>query len=267
MKELGDQATWYFSEPSQKVQWPYNRWFRAFIDKRIRYSFVRQHWDREIEDLSSTKILKAEMYDPVAVRLDVADRAVFKRVRDADITRLMAFLDLVATQKAAEELCQKMGIAPDHLMELLQKIYKYLPQGVQMRQLVAPDDPVLQDCVNRLIVHKLGHSLALLEVGRTRQGRNQLVKETGIPEEILLDLVKRADLARLHLMARGMIQLSWELGYKGLAALKKADPEEYYTKCLAYFSKKFKGKPFDFSLKGAYSHVERMQQAAGILEE
>ena len=105
-----------------------------------------------------------------------------------------------------------------------------------------------------------GYSLALLEIGRTREGRRQISKDTGIPEPALLDLVKRVDLTRLHLVGGGSLKQLWAIGYKGLTTMKKAKPDEYYARCQEYYSRNYKGMPYDFTLEGAHSVIARIKQ-------
>ena len=152
-------------------------------------------------------------------------------------------------------------------MNLLQKIYKYLPAGANMRQLVDKDDKITHDYIDKLLKYKLGFSLALLDKGRTQLGRKELAEWTGIPDYALLDLLRRADMTLLRLMAGGMIKQSWALGYKGLASFEGVTPEEYYARCVAYYTRIGKGIPFDFTVKNVGSHVKRMQEAHSIIED
>jgi len=260
-------SVWDFSRPELRVRWPYQKWFNAHIGKRIRYTLVREHWDRDVRDLASVERLKAEPADPGSVKLTDGDRDVLACVARAGVKTLMAFLDRVSTQESAERFCEEAGIAPSSLLALLKQVYRYLPFGAQMRLLVEKGDVVMQEHVSRLTARKLGFSLALLEVGRTREGRRALAGDTGIPDRELLDLLRRADLTRLRLMSGGMIRQSWALGYRGLRALQEADWEEYYEKCREHYARTAKGKPFDLTRDTARSHISRMKQAPVVLED
>ena len=185
----------------------------------------------------------------------------------AGVNRLMQFLDSVDSLEKAKQFCDTAGITADELKSLLRKIHRYLPVGAQMRQLVVKDDTEFQGYVDKLVSSKLGHSLALLEIGRTKEGRRQITKDTGIPEAAILDLVKRADLTRLHLMGGGMIRQCWSIGYKGLSDLQQANPDEYYARCQEYYSRNYKGMPYDFTLEGAHDVITRMKQVTDLIEE
>jgi hypothetical protein len=267
VKRFEDDPEWSFSDSEQRMQWPYNAWFRSFIGVRIRYSFVRTYWERDMAELVTLEKLSIEEQDPVPARLSGEDRQAFACILRADYPRLMTWLDAVGDQAAAQLFCQQAGLTPQQLKGVLQKIYRYLPTGAQMRQLVEKEDALRQGYVDVLVKYRLGNSLALLEAGRTRPGRQQLAAQTGIAEPDILDLVRRADLTRLHLMGGGMVRTSWALGFTGLAALKRANAQDYYDACLAYYNRTAKGKPFDMTMQNCVSHIARMKTALEIVEE
>jgi len=255
---------WDFSDPEQHPKGPYDRWWKDTIARRIKYGFVREGWDKDISEMAILERLAVEDNDPVPARLSQEDRDVLCRISKAGVERLMQFLDSVDSLEKAKQFCDKVGITADELKSLLRKIHKYLPFGAQMRHLVAKDDTEFQGYVDKLVSIKLGHSLALLEISRTREGRRQISKDTGIPESAVLDLVKRADLTRLHLVGGGSLKQLWAIGYKGL---KKANPDEYYARCQEYYSRNYKGMPYDFTLEGAYSVIARIKQVPDLIEE
>ena len=172
-KNTKADSEWDLSAPPQQLQWPYSKWWKANIDKRTKYRFVREGWDRDIAEMETLGILAVEEDDPVPARLSQQDRAVLRRINNTGVKRLMQFLDMVDSLEKAKRFCDKAGITADELKSLLQKVYKYLPFGAQMRQLVDKDDVEFQGYVDKLISLKLGYSLALLEIGRTREGRKQ----------------------------------------------------------------------------------------------
>ncbi len=261
------EAVWSFTEPGQKVQWPYNRWFSANIGKRIAYKFVREYWDRDLLELATVERLTLETYDPVPVSLCQEDRMILTKAAQTGLRRLFELLELVSTHEAANAFCEKVGNSPSDFKSFLKKIYKYLPTGAQMRQLVSDDDLDLQKTVDILASHKLGFSLALLDAGRTIDGRRQISIDTGIPEDVVLDLVRRADLTRMKLMGGGMVRVTWALGYKGLEELKQSTAEEYYARAQIHYQETYKGKPFDMNFKNVQSHIIRMQHEQAIVEE
>ena len=166
-------SEWDLSAPPQQLQWPYSKWWKANIDKRTKYRFVREGWDRDIGELATLEILAVEEDDPVPARLSQQDRAVLRRINKVGVKRLMQFLDMVDSLEKAKKFCKETGISAEELKSILRQIHKYLPFGAQMRQLVEKDDTEFQGYIDKLISLKLGYSLALLDISRTREGRKQ----------------------------------------------------------------------------------------------
>jgi hypothetical protein len=248
-----DEDPWSFSKPGQKSQWPYQKWFSEHIGKRIRYEFVRTFWNCEIGRLPGS----AEI---------ILDKETVAKLISLGITDLMQFLDAVPTIQKASDLCQKANITSGDLKNFLQRIYKRLPFGAQMRQLVSDEDTRNLTYVETLKEHGLSYSLALLDAGRTREGRLGLSKTTGIPADALLDLVNRADFTRLELMSGGMVKQLVALGYGSIDALKVADPDEYFEKAQNYYSEGKGGLPFDFTQKNVMELIAKMKQVTPIVE-
>jgi|GEM_PF-3791163 len=253
MKAIAATA-WSFSEPGDARDWPYDKWFTTHIARRIRYGVVRESIDRAIADM-------------IAGESNPVRAATLKRIAQAGASTMVQFLDAVASLAQSQAFAAKAHLRPAEVVNLLRHIYRrILPQGAQMRLLVADTDTELLAHVATLKKHGLSFSLALLDRARTRSGRAALSKETGLPGPALLDLVRRADLTRLWLMGGGMVRISWALGYPGLRALQHADPDEYYERCVAHYNR-INGKPGDLTRANCHSHVARMQRAKLLVEE
>lgn len=264
-KALGE--LWDFTEPGLHGFGPYNKYFASHIGKRIKYSFIREHWDRDIAELTSADRMGSDKLDPMSYPLTQRDRDVFIKIHKAGIKRLMEFLDKVSSQDAADSFAKQAGISPSDLKSVLRTVNKHLPFDILMNRLVAEDDRQTLGYIARLKAAKLDHSLALLEAGRTKGGRKKLAKETGIPEDAVLDLVRRADMSRLRLSSKGTVLCNWAIGYKGIKMLQQADPEKYYVKLLEYYTRTFKGKPYDVTAESMKGVKKRMKQVADIVEE
>ncbi len=244
---------WSFSKPGHRVQWPYNTWFGAHIRKRTKLAFVRELWDWDMATVAAR--CKSE-----------SARATLERVGTSGTSTLMPFLDAVGSVDAARASCNRAGIAPADLLEALRRIYKLLPFGAQMRQLVAAEDPAAEHVV-KLSKHRLAYSLAYLDVARAPAGRERVAIDTGIPSAVALDLAHRADFTRLWLMSGGAVRQLWALGYRSLRDLKAADPDDYYQRCVEYYERTSKGKPFDLTGETAESHIARLGRPEPLVEE
>ncbi len=247
-----DEA-WSFSQPGHRVQWPYNQWFGAHIRKRTKIAFVREHWDRDIGAVR-------------ARQKDERQRDTLERVEKAGAATLMTFLDEVSSLERARAFCERADIAPADLLAVLRRVYKTLPFGAQMWMLVSDDDPASEH-VGKLSKHKLAYSLAFLEAARTNAGRQAIAAATGVPLPVVLDLAHRADFTRLTLMSGGMVRQLWALGYTSLHAVRSADPDEYYARCVEYYERTTKGMPFDLTRRNVVSLINGLSKVEPLVEE
>jgi hypothetical protein len=102
---------------------------------------------------------------------------------------------------------------------------------------------------NRTDIEKLNNNgiktaAQILEIGYTKEGRNQLSKLTNIPVDSILELVKLSDLARIPGVKKIRARLYYEAGLDTLAKMATCDTEKL-IKISAEFIKKtgFKGIP------------------------
>jgi len=82
-----EESLWSFSKPGQRIQWPYDRWFKDYIGKRIRYGFVRKFWDCPL-----TRLHEAANSDH--------DQETILKISSLGIANLLQLLDAVSTMKA-----------------------------------------------------------------------------------------------------------------------------------------------------------------------
>lgn len=66
----------------------------------------------------------------------------------------------------------------------------------------------------------------MLEAGKTKIGREKLAKETGVPVEYLLELVKLSNLARIPGVKQVRARLYYDAGLDTLEKLAEWDPQE-----------------------------------------
>ncbi|MBN2075031.1 MAG: hypothetical protein JW762_05725 [Dehalococcoidales bacterium] len=64
-----------------------------------------------------------------------------------------------------------------------------------------------------------------------------------------------------------MIKQIRAIGYRGISDLQRVDPDDYYARCWEYYTKNYKGMPYDFTREGAYSIIARTKQGPDLIEE
>ena len=84
----------------------------------------------------------------------------------------------------------------------------------------------------------------ILEIGRTKKGRNKLSKLTNIPVDSILELVKLSDLARIPGVKKIRARLYYEAGLDTLAKMAACGTEELIKISAEFINKSgFKGIP------------------------
>jgi hypothetical protein len=227
----------------------------------LQYSFVRLHHDLTLAQLRENHISRSDSwarFTPTVLKIE-----------QTGIERLFDFLDAVATREQAERLMEQTGITRGEMADLLDFIKRrwFIPQSVQLRQLFDTSDQTLFRHFETLKQHKVANSYALLEKGCTRAGREVLASETGGPEAVILDFVRRADITRMPWVGGRMVKQLWAIGYTSLAQVRNADPEDYLERIDEYYRHTGKGKPFDLTPKNARGLIEAARRLPTVVEE
>ena len=139
--------------------------------------------------------------------------------------------------------------------------------NVHLRQLFDTSDEALFEHFETLKQHKVANSYALLERGRTRAGREALAAQTGVPEAVILDFVRRADITRMPWVGGRMVRQLWAIGYTSLEQVRNADPEDYLARIDEYYRHTGKGKPFDLTPKNARGLIEAARRLPTAVED
>ena len=250
---------WYLEDNNPR--WPYEKYVRTYFGKPLRYEFVRQRHDLTLYQLRDTYIARSDSWARFL--------PVLSRIEEMGIRRLFEFLDAISTREQAERLMEQTGITRAEMEDLLDFIKRrwFIPQLVQLRQLVDTSDEALFAHFQTLKQHKVANSYALLEKGRTKAGREALAVQTGVPEDVILDFVRRADITRMPWVGGRIVKQLWAIGYTSLEQVRNADPEDYLARIDEYYRHHGKGKPFDLTPKNARGLIEAARKLPTIVEE
>lgn len=82
------------------------------------------------------------------------------------------------------------------------------------------------ESVEKLALRGITTAKQMLDVGKTKLERENLAKETGIPAEYILELVKLSNLARIPGVKAIRARLYYDAGLDTLEKIAKWDPEE-----------------------------------------
>ena len=143
----------------------------------------------------------------------------------------------------------------------------WFPYPATLRQLVEDDgDPLMNSVLAELKAVKIANSLTLLESAAEPPGRSELARQTGINEGTILDLVNRADVSRLPYTSGGAVKRLWVMGYRSLAALRTADPQEYAGRIEIFFATGGKGSTFDAKMSTILGFLQDARHAPEVVK-
>jgi hypothetical protein len=121
----------------------------------------------------------------------------------------------------------------DIVMVLKYLIYWLIPMEKYLSGLVR-DSPPTNAALKMLGGLSVRTSLQLLQQGITPAGRRSLAEMSGIPVELILELVNRADFSRLPWASKATISNIIGAGYGCMEKLANADPQMLYADFFAY---------------------------------
>ena len=81
------------------------------------------------------------------------------------------------------------------------------------------------DFIEKLANHSIKNADQMLEAGRTSKQRKRLSKEAGVPEAVILELVKLSDLARLPGVKGIRARLYYDAGVDSVEKMAKWEPD------------------------------------------
>ncbi len=98
--------------------------------------------------------------------------------------------------------------------------------------------------ISILEARRIKNAGQMLNVGRTKKQRSALAKETGIPENVLLELVKLSDLARLPGVKGIRARLYYDAGVDTVEKMANWEPEALRVMVTEYVERtRFEGIP------------------------
>jgi hypothetical protein len=140
----------------------------------------------------------------------------------------------VETRQQLESFTQQTGLdALDVITLLKYLIYWFIPGEKYLSGLVCAD-PDINQAIKALANLGVRTNLQLLQKGFNPQGRKSLADQSGLPGQVISQLVNRADFSRLPWASKATISNIIGAGYLSLAQLADAEPEKLYADFFRY---------------------------------
>lgn len=205
----------------------------------LNYRFVQVHYNHTMDEAAdfSERIRNGYQQNgrEAAFIRDVT--AHFRTLSGLDIQNYQDLVQQIDTKAKCAVFLQKTGIRFEALIQILKYLFRWvLPFKCPVKELVVADDTVSTAYLGRLREHKIRSNLDVLEDCNTREKRAAFVKEKGIAETFILDLVHRADISRLAYVRGKTIKHLCGGGYNTLEKIANADLRQMERDMTAYYA-------------------------------
>ncbi len=154
---------------------------------------------------------------------------ILEELDQAGVLHLMDLVARLETREKAEIFVSEGGISAQNLAAVMKyAVYWFIPMEKPLGGLVRAD-PVMKNAIQVLRNLGIRTNLGLLQQGITAADRRKLTQDSRLPEEVISELIHRADLSRLPWASKATISNILGAGYGSLARLASADPQKLYA--------------------------------------
>lgn len=216
--------------------WDYEELIKKILDV-FSYNFVQEYYNHNMSE-SIDYVRKLLGWNPkyskhVSKTTDTLKSLVSLRVEN--------YTDLilkVENKEKCEDFLRKAQLSFEDFISALNYVFRWvLPHKLYLRELIDTENEFHKNYIEELRKHRIRFNLDILECGRTREGREELAEETGIPKSFILDLVNLADMSRLPYSNRKTVKHLSAGGFDSVAKLAQADSEKISEVMKSYFDR------------------------------
>ena len=173
-----------------------------------------RHELEQAEILPSRKILKEKLQE----RFQCLEKYGIKNLQDL-------ILVLKTTEKT-KNFAKKSGLPEDYLLILRREVNSYQPKPLNLKDFPGTK----KDAIEKLATIGIKNTKHLFEKVKTQKERNELVEQTGIATNELLELVKLTDLSRVKWIGPIFARIFLDTGTDTVEKLSKSIAENLFKK-------------------------------------
>jgi len=221
------QTLWHYEELTQKLLYV------------LSFSFVMEHYNHSMPAalVYAARIQKGYLQGQEDTQFIDSISCSINILANARVDNYQHLVQQVATREACVEFMQHSGIGFELLIQFLNYLFRWvLPFRIPLRELLDLENGFNLQIMDSLKEHGINANLDILEKCHTKAGRRETALSSGIAEDVLLEIVQRADLSRLayvrgktvkHLCFAGLDTLD-KLANTDLSVISAA-MDAYYT--------------------------------------
>jgi len=216
--------------------WDYEKLIQK-ITEVFSHNFIQDHYDHNMKE--ATVYLKNILgFDQRYSKYMSIMVNVFKNLDGFAVKNYSDLIHRVENKEKCEVFLRKTQLHFEDLITTLNYIFRWvLPHNLYLRELIDIENEAHRNYIEELRIRGIRFNLDILEHGRTRDGREKLSKETGIPELFIVDIVNLADMSRLPYSNRKTVKHLSAGGYDNMAKLAQTDSEKIVNDMKLYFTR------------------------------
>jgi hypothetical protein len=226
-----------WNQVKKQTLWTYEDLIKKLLDV-LAYGFVQEHYNHTMQEAKSYSLKIQQGYLQNQNDTTFIDNIIasLQRLESLQVETYLDLIHRVETREKCVTFLQKTGFHFEELIQTLNYVFRWvLPFKNPVREFIDVDNDTHKTYLAILKQHKLGSNLDILEHCRTRVGRTELSKVTGIPEVFILGLVHRADISRLAYVRGKTVKHLCGGGYDTLDKIANADLERMEEEMDAYY--------------------------------
>lgn len=226
-----------WEQVKKKTLWHYEDLIKKICDV-LRYGFVQKYYNHTMSEAVSYSERIRQGYrqhekEPAFI-IEIANH--FRTLDELEIKDYYDLLRRVDTKAQCTVFLQETGFSFEALIQDLNYLFRWvLPFKCPVKELMDTMDTADNTFLDRLKKQKIRSNLDVLENCCTKQRRGRFSRETGLAEELLLELVHRADLSRIAYVRGKTIRHLCGSGYCTLDKIAEADIKKMEADMTAYY--------------------------------
>lgn len=145
----------------------------------------------------------------------------FEILRSGGVKNLLDIEYLLKSKKKVGNFSEKSGVSVEYLTILRREVGSYISKPFPLSKI-----PDLEPAhVEKLAQHKIRTTLDLFERGKNPDSRKTLSKDTRVPPDVLLEMIKLSDLARINGVGPIFARTWYLSGVDTVEKVASTDPE------------------------------------------
>jgi len=212
-----------------------------------------------LNDLENTLTTGYVLPSRQVLKEDIRHR--FGVLRSLGIHDLEILLDEMKNKGKVENLAKRSGLPLDYLTVLRREVNSYRSKPFPLSKIPEVDHTTIE-AVNVIGIKSTQH---MFERGRKRSDRANISKITGLPEEVILDLVKMSDLSRIMGVGPVFTRTFLNSGVDTVEKVSRSDPQVLFDRMVEFYKEQGFDK-VDFVIRDIQWCIDMAQKLPKTIE-